>query len=143
MMKKSKKKLAVTITGILALNILVMGNNAIVNASETGSGTVFVGLSCQFWAAKLDIKRTRKYDDVYVKIRSVHPPKGEDTYTRCRCILTSGSTDISKMTVLQEGTGYHSVKILNGYLDKKKFTLKFAGNNPKCEAYIDYSYDGR
>lgn len=145
MMKIFKKKLAVTIVGIIALNILVLGNIAIVNASDTGSGKVYVGKSCQFFAAALNVKRSGKYDNVYVTVESVYPTKGEDdTYTRCRCILTSGSKDISKMTVLKEDAGRkQSVKILNGYLDKKKFTLKFAGNSPKHDAYIIYKYDGR
>lgn len=114
-----------------------------VSASDKGEGTVYVGKACQYWAAENGIKRTGVYYDVHVAVRSVHPISGDDTFSKCRCILASGATDISKTTVIEERTGNQSVKILNGYLNKKKFTLKFAGNNPKYDAYIHYTYDGR
>ncbi|OUP46034.1 hypothetical protein [Pseudoflavonifractor sp. An187] len=97
------------------------------------------------WTKIYGAERSQKNKEVKARCNSVEPPKANwDTFTKIRCRVVNGMKEPiteKKEYVLEEGKGYVSMELLNGYLDVYSVSFQFRGNSESA-AIANVSYWG-
>ncbi len=97
------------------------------------------------WTKIYGAERSKDNKEVMARCNSVEPVSGWwDNFTKIRCRVVNGMKEpITEKTeyVLEEGKGYVSMELLNGYLNTYSVSFQFRGNSSSA-AIANVSYWG-
>ena len=115
-------------------------------ASQTLRTEHFVVGKNQEWKSLKSLNRTKKYNNTRIRVISVTPIENKkDNYTKVQAMAVDAKTGkaITSVKVFEEGTGFKSLPIKNGFLNTSKIVFKYRGNNYKYGAYVHATSDAR
>jgi len=97
-----------------------------------------------------DTRRTKKVNFVLTKLIGVRPQSDinrPDDFTKVRCKIfrkdNGKYTAISNQLVLNEGTGWKKITLINGHLNVNYPFFGYIGNSPNFKANANVGMDAR
>lgn len=134
----NKKKRIITI-------ITVMAMFGMMTMSTLAATDVVIFLpENQVWTSSEPVSRSGAFSHVWVSCDSVYPLSGADNFSRIQTRLVNSSDTLimeDNFVILQEGSGYRHIDILEGYLDLETVYIQFRGNTD-LPAKAVVNYDG-